>query len=286
MEIHMDSIDRKIVRLLHDDGRRPNVDIARELGLSEGTIRKRIDRLLSSGTLHVRGLVAPRTMGLATHVLILLTVELSRLRQVSAVLAEMPETVSIRWLTGEYDLAVEAVFESDAQLMAFLNDRVGQIRGISRTQTAHVVHTEKERDQWTVPAGTEPTVLIVDDDPDFVEAARIVLKSGGLNVQSASNGSAALNSMIAAPPDLVILDIMMDGVLDGWDASWRIRSNPALRSVPILVVSSITSTDYLALMPTDDDNLIDNFLSKPVAPGILLSEARRLLERSGNGRSP
>jgi DNA-binding response OmpR family regulator len=78
----------------------------------------------------------------------------------------------------------------------------------------------------------------------------------------------------------------MDGALDGWDAGWRIRSTPALRSVPVLVVSSILSTDYRALLPTDDDNLIDNFLTKPVAPGELLAEVRRLLERSSYGRSP
>jgi DNA-binding response OmpR family regulator len=179
---------------------------------------------------------------------------------------------------------VEAAFESDAHLMAFLNDRVSRIHGIGRTQTQHVVGIGKEVHQWAVPAGREPTILIVDDDPDFVESTRIILRAAGMVVHSAESGSAALKRMIADPPDLVILDIMMDGMLDGWDASWRIRSTPGVENVPILLVSSITSTDYLAMVPTDDDNLIDNFLSKPVSPNTLLSEVRRLLERIGETR--
>ncbi|MFO7697415.1 MAG: response regulator [Anaerolineae bacterium] len=280
----MDSIDRKIARMLNEDGRRSNVDIAREMGLSEGTIRKRIDRMLASGTLHVRGYVAPESLGLETRVVILLMVELPRLSEISALLCQMPEVLSVKWLTGEFDLMVEAAFESDAHLMAFLNDRVSRIHGIGRTQTQHVVGIGKEVYHWAVPAGREPTILIVDDDPDFVESTRIILRAAGMVVNSAPSGAAALKRIIADPPDLVILDIMMDGMLDGWDASWRIRSTPGVENVPILLVSSITSTDYLAMVPTDDDNLIDNFLSKPVSPHTLLSEVRRLLERIGETR--
>lgn len=282
----MDHTDRRIVRLLHEDGRRSNVEIARELGVSEGTIRKRIDRLLSSGDLQIRGLVEPQTLGLQTRAMIFFTVELPQLERVSQLLREMPEVLSVKWLTGEYDLVVEAAFETDAHLVGFLNDRVSRIAGITRTQTAHVLHIDKEWHQWAPPPPPQPTILIVDDDPDFVETTRMVLEQEGFATQSAPSGAEALKAMIANPPSLVILDIMMDGVLDGWDASWRIRSSPSIRHTPILVVSSITSSEYLGMFPTDEDNLIDNFVSKPVAPTKLLSEVRRLLERSGNGRSP
>ncbi len=282
----MDHTDRQIVRLLHQDGRRSNVEIARELGVSEGTIRKRIERLLSSGELQIRGLVEPQAVGLATRAMISMTVELAQLDRVSRLLGGMPEVLSVKWLTGEYDLVVEAAFETDAHLVAFLNDRISRIAGITRTQTAHVLHIEKEGHQWAPPPPPRPTILIVDDDPDFVEVTRMVLDQEGFVTQTAPSGAEALRAMIADPPSLVILDIMMDGVLDGWDASWRIRSNPKIRHTPILVVSSITSSDYLGMFPTDEDNLIDNFISKPIAPSKLVSEVRRLLERSGNGRSP
>ena len=126
---------------------------------------------------------------------------------------------------------------------------------------------------------TGKSILIVDDDPDFVESTRLVLESAGYETYAASNGRDALRAMVAAPPDLVLLDIMMDGILDGWDASGRIRAHPSLRNTPILVVSSITASDYLSMFPTDDDHLIDNFISKPLAPDRLLAEVRRLLSR-------
>ncbi len=282
----MDHTDRRIVRMLHEDGRRSNVEIARALGVSEGTVRKRIDRLLSSGELEIHGMVAPQAVGLTTRAMIFFTVELPRLERVGRMISEMPEVLSVKWLTGEYDLVVEAAFETDAHLVAFLNDRISRIAGITRTQTAHVLHIDKEWHQWAPPPPPQPTVLIVDDDPDFVEVTRMVLEAEGFVTRAASGGDEALQAMIANPPSLVILDIMMDGVLDGWDASWRIRSNPNIRHTPILVVSSITSSDYLGMFPTDEDHLIDNFISKPIAPDKLLAEVRRLVERSGNGRSP
>ncbi|MBC7316293.1 MAG: response regulator transcription factor [Chloroflexi bacterium] len=137
----------------------------------------------------------------------------------------------------------------------------------------------KQPADWVVPLHPTPVILVVDDDPDFVEAVRMVLEREGYEVHSAASGQEALRAMAVTPPDLVILDIMMDGILDGWDASGRIRATPQLRHTPILVVSSITSSDYLSMFPTDEDHLIDNFLSKPVAPDALLAEVRRLLSR-------
>ncbi len=122
-------------------------------------------------------------------------------------------------------------------------------------------------------------ILVVDDDPDFVEIARIVLERAGYEVDSAASGQEGLRALRAKLPDLVILDVMMQGILDGWDASANIREDPVLANLPILIASSITSTDYLAMVPSDADNLIDSFLSKPVAPERLLAEVQRLLSR-------
>ncbi len=275
----LDELDRKIVGLLRENGRRPNVEIARILQVSEGTVRRRIDRLISDGVLRVVGLVDPEKLGLDTHALILLSVELPHIETTSRLLSAMPEVVRVAWVTGEFDIAVEAAFASADDLSSFLDARVRSLPGVLRSQTAHILRTIKGSGEWEPPAPPVPTVLVVDDDPDFVEATRMVLEKEGFCVRAASNGDQALQEMVAQPPDLVILDIMMDGILDGWNASWRIRSEPALRDIPILVVSSITSSDYLSMFPTDDDNLIDNFMSKPVAPQKLVAEVKRLLER-------
>jgi len=128
-----------------------------------------------------------------------------------------------------------------------------------------------------LPREGPPLILIVDDDPDFVEASRIVLKSAGYQVTSAANGEQGLRAMRQGQPDLVILDVMMSGILDGLDASIQMRAERGLRRTPILMISSIATSDYAAMFPTDEYVPVDTFLSKPVGPNQLLEEVKRLL---------
>jgi Lrp/AsnC family transcriptional regulator for asnA, asnC and gidA len=275
----MDSTDRKLLELLSSDGRRANVDMARLLGISEGTVRKRIDRLLTSGLLRVVGVVDPPAAGYGTRAWICLSTELARVDEVARQLCEMPEVLSVQTLMGEHDIVLEGAFETDEQLMAFLRERVAAIPGVVASKTSHVARVYKRNYQWCPPPPPPPQILVVDDDPDFAEFARLVLEREGLRVDTVASGDAALSYMSSSRPDLVVMDIMMEGVLDGWDASWRVRSDKALRDVPILVVSAITSSDYLSMFPTDDDNMIDGFMSKPVQPQELANEVNRLLSR-------
>lgn len=275
----MDKVDRQIMDLLREDGRRSNVEIARALGISEGTVRKRIDRLLLNGDLKVVGVVNPAVIGYETRALISLKVELPQVTSIAKLLCAMPEVMSVYHVAGEHDLVLEAAFESDEHLTSFLTERLASLPGVVDSKTSHVLRVLKHSYEWALPQPPPPTILIVDDDPDFVEVTRLVLEREGYRALTAQNGDSALEVMETNPPDLVILDIMMDGILDGWDASWRIRANPQLRHTPILVVSSITASEYMGMFPTDDDNLIDNFLSKPVDPQKLLSEVKRLLAR-------
>jgi CheY-like chemotaxis protein len=207
-------------------------------------------------------------------------VELARLQAVGRALAKMPEVVSVHLITGEYDLMAEVALRSNEELITFLTERVASLPGVLSTTTAHVPMTLKQRHEWALPEPAPPSVLIADDDPDFVEVTRLLLESHGYDVRSAPSGQDALDALLRRPADLLILDIMMDGVLDGWDAGRRVRNVSTLRRLPILVVSSITSSDYLHMVPTDDDNLISNFLSKPVDPDALLREVERLSRRT------
>ncbi len=122
-------------------------------------------------------------------------------------------------------------------------------------------------------------ILIVDDDPDFVETTRLVLESEGYQVSSAANGAEGLRQVTENPPDLVILDVIMASVLDGLNLSRQMADNPVLHDIPILMVTSIANTDYAALFPTDEYIHIDGFVSKPIAPKDLLRHAARLTKR-------
>jgi CheY-like chemotaxis protein len=122
-----------------------------------------------------------------------------------------------------------------------------------------------------------PKILVVDDDPDFVESTRLVLEPNGYEVVSAGNSDEGLSKLAEENPDLVILDVIMSTVLDGLSMSQQMHEVAEYKKVPILMVTSIANTDYAALFPTDEYVNIHGFLSKPVSPDQLLSHVRRLV---------
>lgn len=120
-------------------------------------------------------------------------------------------------------------------------------------------------------------ILVVDDDPDFVEATRMVLESAGYEVLSAADGDEGLRQAREKKPDLVILDVIMRTVLDGLNMSREMAGDPEQHDTPILMVTSIANSDYAALFPTDEYIHIDDFVSKPIAPDDLLKRVGKLL---------
>jgi CheY-like chemotaxis protein len=125
-----------------------------------------------------------------------------------------------------------------------------------------------------------PKILIVDDDPDFVEATRMVLEANDYAVASAANGTQGFRKLAEEKPDLVILDVIMSTVLDGLSMTRKMSENQEFKDVPILMVTSIANTDYAALFPTDEYISISGFLTKPISTEQLLSQVQRLLHSS------
>jgi len=122
---------------------------------------------------------------------------------------------------------------------------------------------------------TQKTILVVDDDPDIVLAYRLVLESAGYHVEEAASGAESLAKMRANKPDLVLMDVMMTNPLDGYYTTQQISDDPQLRAVPILMISSITTSQYAAAFPTDQYLDIREFISKPVEPEVLLEKVKQ-----------
>ncbi len=122
-------------------------------------------------------------------------------------------------------------------------------------------------------------ILIVDDDPDFVEATRMVLEKAGHTTLSAASGNECYQKMKSEKPDLVILDVIMDTVLDGLTITQRIHEDDEINQIPIIMVTSIANTDYAALFPTDEYIHINAFMSKPVEPAELIRQINKLLKK-------
>lgn len=121
-------------------------------------------------------------------------------------------------------------------------------------------------------------ILVVDDDPDFVEFTRIVLEREGHTIVSAAGGGEALDKIAEDTPDLIVLDVIMDTVLDGLSVSQELGEHAEYKQVPIIMITSIANSDYAELFPTDEYIHLDTFLTKPVAPERLVKEVNRLLK--------
>jgi CheY-like chemotaxis protein len=119
-------------------------------------------------------------------------------------------------------------------------------------------------------------ILIVDDDPDFVLVCKMVLQAEGYEVVEAHNGWQAMDVIRTDKPDLIMLDVMMSTTLEGVSVSKQIESDPQLRGIPVIMVSSIATTEYASEFP-EERVPIDAWLSKPIQPAVLLKTVKRFL---------
>jgi two-component system alkaline phosphatase synthesis response regulator PhoP len=129
------------------------------------------------------------------------------------------------------------------------------------------------------------TVLIIDDDPDFVRAVGHLLQSAGYVVTTASNGQEGLAQAKTVRPDLILLDVMMQDRTEGFFTLEQIRDVPALRTTPVIVISSIYS-DHPVFRVSPESGWLpaDLFLPKPIDPGRLIAESARLTASEYAGR--
>jgi len=124
-------------------------------------------------------------------------------------------------------------------------------------------------------------ILLVDDDRDFVESVKTVLENDGYEVIPAYDGEEGLEKAKATEPDVIVLDIMMRSVGDGMHVAQDLRRNEATRGIPIIVVTSINAIPPYNLWPDEAWLPVDVFMEKPVLPGVLLEEVRKILGKPG-----
>lgn len=124
-------------------------------------------------------------------------------------------------------------------------------------------------------------ILLVDDDPDFLEMHKAVLKNHGYDVITAANGREGLERVRAEMPDLIILDLMMEKHDAGFSFSKQIKTDPLFKAIPILMVTSVAeATGYRFSLQEDGYWMkTDDFLDKPVMPEVLVGRVEKLLAR-------
>ena len=124
-----------------------------------------------------------------------------------------------------------------------------------------------------------PRILVVDDEPNIIELAKLYLERDGYQVKDATNGQDALSRFSAVNPDLIILDLMLPDI-DGFEVCRQIR---AKSEVPIMMLTA---------RKEDIDKIVglelgaDDYLTKPFNPRELVARVRAILRRYQTGLKP
>lgn len=146
----MDRLDYEILALLQQDGRRSFTEIGKEVGFSEGTIRRRVARLVEDGTIRIIGLVDPHRVGFDAPAIIQVSVTPPHLEEAAQTIAQFPEVSYLLMISGEFDLIVEVRCQNREHLASFIRDDLQRVSGVQRTVSSLVLHTYKL---------TEPSIL-------------------------------------------------------------------------------------------------------------------------------
>ena len=122
-----------------------------------------------------------------------------------------------------------------------------------------------------------PKILIVDDDPDIVDAGRLVLEREGYEVEGAPNRADGMKKLEEIKPDLLILDVMMEEPDDGLRMAREIRKSG--NTVPIIMLTSVNAAMGLNIDKDGEIVPVDEFQPKPVEPQTLVAKVKKLLEQ-------
>ena len=122
-------------------------------------------------------------------------------------------------------------------------------------------------------------IMIIDDDIDLVEAMRITLETDNYDVIDAQEGQKGLEMLKKEKPDLLILDVMMGTLDEGFHIAYQIRNDEEIKDIPILMVTAVgAQTGFEFDMQRDEDFLpVNEFIEKPVNPQVLLDTVKRNL---------
>lgn len=146
----LDEMDRAIIRLLQQDGRMSNTCIARQLKVTETTVRKRIGQLLDEGLMSIVAVPTPEAVGMSLSSIIGVSVSLTSMHAVGDAIRAYPQVRYVGMSAGRYDLIVEAFFSNQEQLLDFVTDKLGALDGVNNIETSVILKVVKFSYEWEI----------------------------------------------------------------------------------------------------------------------------------------
>jgi len=124
-------------------------------------------------------------------------------------------------------------------------------------------------------------VLMIDDDPEFVDAISNVLDAKGYDIASASSGEKGLEKAKEMLPDLILLDVMMATKTEGFDIARKMSEDANLKDCPIIMITGVRKDMNLpfGFEPDEDWLPVKEVLEKPVKPDVLLEKIEKYIKK-------
>ena len=124
-------------------------------------------------------------------------------------------------------------------------------------------------------------ILIIDDDEDFGKAVSMMLEHQGFTVEQALNAKDGKASIETQHPDLIILDVMMEHMTDGFDLCFALKRDEVLSRIPILMVTAITGKTGIPYSLEADEEYLkaEDYVQKPISAPELVTRINKLLNR-------
>jgi Lrp/AsnC family transcriptional regulator for asnA, asnC and gidA len=145
--VKIDGIDKKILRFLMDDARKPVLEIARKIGISGAAIHQRLRKLENSGLIiGSKFIINPKALGYSTMAYVGIYLDKAMSNPVAVKeLEKIPEVLECHYTTGNWSILIKVLCRDNEHLMQVLNNHIQQIAGVSRTETFISLDQQIER---------------------------------------------------------------------------------------------------------------------------------------------
>jgi CheY-like chemotaxis protein len=122
-------------------------------------------------------------------------------------------------------------------------------------------------------------ILLVDDDPDFVDATKLILEKSGHKISVANNGKDGWDKAQKENPDLLLVDVMMESPDAGFQLVYKLKNDPKLKNKPVLLLTAVGKvTGFKFDKQKDQDFMpVTEYLEKPIKPEVLLDKISKAL---------
>lgn len=141
----LDDLDNQIIEILDLDGRMSNASIARKMGVSEGTVRRRLNLLKEKGVIDVKVVLNSIYAASETEAIVGLQVDLYLIREIVSRLTEIEEIQWVNITSGGFDIFINVATESIPQLLVLLQTKIAGINGIKKIQTFTTLEIPKDK---------------------------------------------------------------------------------------------------------------------------------------------